>query len=150
MWRCLLLMMLVHPLVACATERMPWVELKGQRFVVELADTDASRERGLMFRDALPEDQGMLFVFDQTQPLAFWMRNTRIPLDILYFDDDLKLVSMAEGVPPCTTQQCPSYPSDAPARFTLELNAGLARQLGARRGDALVLDPALMQKYSLD
>lgn len=121
----------------------PWVELKGQRYTVELALDDAARTNGLMFRDHLPDTQGMFFVFEQQQPLAFWMRNTRIPLDILYFDQSLRLVSVASGVPPCTTQQCPSYPSKAPARFVLELNAGHARRLGVEAGDVLVLAPSI-------
>ncbi len=129
--------------VACSTPRSPWVELKGLRYEVELAMDDASRMRGLMFRDVLPEGHGMLFVFDRQEPQAFWMRNTRIPLDILYFDEALRLVSVSAGVPPCTTQSCPSYPSKGPARFVLELNAGHARRLGVQSGDVLMLDPAL-------
>jgi uncharacterized membrane protein (UPF0127 family) len=131
------------PLAGCASDDAPWVELKGQRFAVEIADDEASRQRGLMFRDDLPAERGMLFIFEREQPLAFWMKNTRIPLDILYFDDDRKLVSLAAGVPPCTTPQCPSYPSDAPARYTLELKAGTARKLGAARGDELVFAPEI-------
>ena len=130
-------------LSGCADGASPWVELKGQRYDVELAMDDDSRIRGLMFRDEMPQTHGMLFVFEQQQPLAFWMRNTRIPLDILYFDDSLRLISVAAGVPPCTTQQCPSYPSKAPGRFVLELNAGQARALGTKAGDTLTLDPTL-------
>jgi uncharacterized protein len=134
----------------CAGTDVPWVELRGQRFNVEIAADDASRTRGLMFRDAMPNDHGMLFIFDQEQPLAFWMRNTRIPLDILYFDSDLNLVSMAAGVPPCTTEQCPNYPSTGPASFTLELNAGVARKLGVRPGDPLLLAPEIVAAHALD
>ncbi|HET9047828.1 MAG TPA: DUF192 domain-containing protein [Chiayiivirga sp.] len=130
-------------LSGCADGASPWVELNGQRYEVELAMDDDSRIRGLMFRDDMPQTHGMLFVFDQQQPLAFWMRNTRIPLDILYFDDSLRLISIAAGVPPCTTQQCPSYPSKGPGRFVLELNAGQVRKLGTKAGDTLRLAPAL-------
>lgn len=126
----------------------PWVEVKGQRYEVELAMDDASRMQGLMFRDAMAEDHGMLFVFEREEPQAFWMRNTRIPLDILYFDGALRFVSVAAGAPPCTTQQCPSYPSKGPARFVLELNAGHARRLGLAPGDVLTLDPALRARLS--
>jgi uncharacterized membrane protein (UPF0127 family) len=131
------------PLSGCASTDSHWVELNGRRFSVEIADTNETRTRGLMFRDALPDDQGMLFVFEREEPLAFWMRNTRIPLDIFYFDAARRLVSVAKGVPPCTTSTCPSYPSAAPARFTLELNAGAAKRLGTQRGDVLTLAPAL-------
>lgn len=138
-----LLLLLLAPLSGCASSDLPWVELNGRRFQVEVARDDATRARGLMFRDALPAEQGMLFVFERAEPQAFWMRNTRIPLDILYFDAERRLVSIAAGVPPCTTQRCPSYPSDGPAQYTLELNAGTARELGTQRGDELRLDPRI-------
>ena len=133
----------------CASSELPWVELKGRRFEVEVAADEASRTRGLMFRDAMADDHGMLFVFEREQPLAFWMKNTRIPLDILYFDDELRLVSISSA-PPCTTPQCPSYPSAGPARFTLELNVGTARKLGVATGDVLEIDPSLAAAHSLD
>ena len=85
----------------------------------------------------------MLFLFERAEPQAFWMKNTKIPLDILYFDAQRRLVSVSAGVPPCTSPQCPSYPSDGAARYTLELNAGVARRLDVRRGDELTLDPAI-------
>ena len=140
--RCCCLALLLAPLSGCASDDAPWVELKGQRFTVEIADDDASRTRGLMFRDTLAADRGMLFVFEREEPLAFWMKNTKIPLDILYFDDERRLVSVASA-PPCTTPQCPNYPSEAPARYTLELKAGTARKLGAARGDELTFSPGI-------
>jgi uncharacterized protein len=114
------------------------VLLGGQRYTVEVAGDDSSRMRGLMFRDSLAVDRGMLFVFEQEAPLAFWMKNTRIPLDILYFDAARRLVSIAADTPPCTTPYCPSYPSAGPARFVLELNAGHARSLGLQPGAQLL------------
>lgn len=126
----------------CASGRGDWVELAGQRYTVEIADDDAERARGLMFRDALGEGTGMLFIHERTEPQAYWMKNTRIALDILYFDDDLKLVSQQRDVPPCSAgDRCPPYPSDSPARFVLELNAGEAERLGLEDGMALQLGP---------
>ena len=119
-------------LSACASAREPWVELAGQRYAIEVADDDAERARGLMFRDALPEDRGMLFIHDAEVPQAYWMKNTKIPLDILYFDTGRRLVSQQRDIPPCSLgDACPSYPSNAPARYVLELNAGEALQDGA-------------------
>ena len=132
--------------VGCAANSHPWVELKGERYAVEVAMDDASRMRGLMFRDHMPQNHGMLFVFERQEPQAFWMRNTRIPLDIIYFDEGLRLVSVAAGVPPCTTQSCPSYPSQGAARFVLELNAGHAHRLDLQRGDVLKLSAALRKR----
>jgi len=127
-------------LSACAAHASgPSVELKGHRFDVEIAADDASRERGLMFRDALEPDHGMLFLFDRAMSQTFWMKNTHIPLDILYFDDKYKLVSMQQRVPPChsTGNDCPVYPSTGPAQYVLELNAGVADKLGVKTGDEL-------------
>jgi uncharacterized membrane protein (UPF0127 family) len=117
----------------------PYVELKGERISVELADTDDRRALGLMFRDTLPDSQGMLFIFPGEARRSFWMKNTRIPLDIFYFDSRLSLVSVSENTPPCRTQICPTYPSDGPAKYVLELNAGKAEELGVESGDVLVI-----------
>jgi uncharacterized membrane protein (UPF0127 family) len=119
--------------------REPQVVLNGQRFTVELAESQQKQALGLMFRDSLPNDHGMLFIFPAEGFRSFWMKNTRIPLDILYFDEDLKLVSVAENAQPCRTQRCPSYPSDGPAKYVLELNAGKAAELSLRPGDELQL-----------
>jgi len=146
----LLLLSSAAPLSGCASSDAPWVELKGRRFAVEVVSDDAARARGLMFRDSMADDRGMLFIFEREERLAFWMKNTRIPLDIFYFDSRRRLVSVAAGVPPCSTPQCPSYPSAAPARYTLELNAGMARQLQAERGDELLIDPAIVAAHKVD
>jgi len=117
----------------------PYVELNRERFSVELADTQDKRALGLMFRDSMPDDHGMLFVFPGETRRSFWMKNTRIPLDIFYFDSHLTLVSVAENTPPCRTPECPTYPSDGPAKYVLELNAGKAAELGVKAGDVLEL-----------
>ncbi|SDR01512.1 hypothetical protein SAMN05428982_2887 [Pseudoxanthomonas sp. CF385] len=115
-----------------------WVEIGGKRYTVEIADDDAERARGLMFRDTLTDGTGMLFIHEAEEPQAYWMKNTRIPLDILYFDDGRKLVTQQRNVPPCSAgDACPSYPSDQPARFVLELNAGEAERLKLQDGAEL-------------
>ena len=136
--RCLAPLILLA-LSACAAAP-PEVELKGERFRIEIARSSEEQARGLMFRDHLDDDAGMLFVYNAMAPRSFWMSNCRIPLDILFFDRDGKLVGEALGVPPCNASQCPSYNGGgAPAQYVLELNAGTARRLGLQRGDALTL-----------
>lgn len=135
---------------ACnGTTGTPWVEIGGQRFTVELADDFDERARGLMFRDALAPDHGMLFVHAREEPLAYWMKNTRIPLDILYFDAGQRLVSVQRGVPPCSAgDRCPNYPSAGPAMYVLELNAGRSDDLDLTPGDPIVFSqdiPAIGQ-----
>ena len=118
------------------------VTLKGQTFLVELADDNNSRAMGLMFREKLADDAGMLFIFPDVFRRAFWMKNTLIPLDILYFDEDRILVSISENTPPCknTTTRCPNYPSSKPAKYVLEINAGLSRKYGFQPGDELNIE----------
>ena len=138
------LLPLLLALSACASARTPWVEVGGERFQVEVADDDAERARGLMFRDAMADDHGMLFIHDRQEPQAYWMKNTRIPLDILYFDRDRRLVSQQRDVPPCSAgDRCPPYPSRAPAQYVLELNAGQAARLGLQDGALLTFGPGI-------
>ena len=129
----------------CATgPQGTWVELAGARYTVEVADDDGERARGLMFRDSLGGEQGMLFIHDREEMQAYWMKNTRIPLDILYFDSARRLVSQQRDVPPCALGDgCPPYPSSAPARFVLELNAGEAKKLGLQDGAELTFGPGI-------
>lgn len=134
--RILLALILLATLVACQANE-PYVEVHGQRFRVEIAADDASRAQGLMFRDQLAANRGMLFLFPDQAPRSFWMRNTRIPLDIIYLDRDWRVVSIAANARPCRIQRCPSYPSAGPAQFVLEINAGLAAELGLEPGDTV-------------
>ncbi|BFI97110.1 MAG: DUF192 domain-containing protein [Rhodanobacter sp.] len=119
------------------------VILHGHRFTAELATHEADREHGLMMRTSLAPDHGMLFVFPDTALRGFWMKNTLIPLDILYFDADRRLVSSQQDVQPCKTDPCPTYPSAGPARYVLELSAGTTKRIDARTGDALTIEGKL-------
>lgn len=119
----------------------PYVRLNGETFTVEIAETPDKQALGLMFRDTMPRDHGMLFIFRNEARRSFWMKNTRIPLDIFYFDRERRLVNVVKGAKPCRTEQCPSYPSTGPAMYVLELNAGLADELGAAVGDVLEVHP---------
>jgi uncharacterized membrane protein (UPF0127 family) len=126
--------------VACSAAS-PTVELRGEVYRVEVADDNAERARGLMYRDRMDADAGMLFLFERQEPQAFWMKNTKIPLDILYFDEGWTLVGWSLDTPPCSLgDRCPNYPSQAPARYVLELNAGTAMRIGAQFGDKLTVN----------
>lgn len=145
--RSLLMLMaasLLTSLAGCASADGSWVEVAGHRYTVEVAKDDAARARGLMFRDSMPETRGMLFIHDREEPQAYWMKNTRIALDILYFDAQRRLVSQQRDVPPCSAgNACPPYPSNAPALYVLELNAGQAKTIGLQDGEELKLSPDL-------
>lgn len=128
----------------CAAGGDSWVEIGGQRYTVEVAKDDESRARGLMFRDRMAADHGMVFVHEREQPLAYWMKNTHMPLDILYFDGKRRLVGQQRDVPPCSGgDACPAYPSDAPAQYVLELNAGEAARLKLAAGAELRFGPGI-------
>ena len=137
--RFLLCVLMLATCTACASGE-PSVELGGRTFAVEIADTSEKQALGLMFRDSMPADHGMLFIFPNEAPRSFWMKNTRIPLDIMYFDKDLKMVSISADTPPCRVSRCPSYPSSKPAMYVLELNAGVASELGVEPGDILTVE----------
>src|SRR5579885_983698 len=97
----------------------------------EIADTPQQRARGLMFRDALPKDRGMLFTFAEPQQWSFWMKNTRIPLDIIWLDGKKRVVHVERNVPTCSRSDdgCPQYQPNDNALYVLELAAGMADSL---------------------
>lgn len=99
-------------------------------FKVEIADDTAERSMGLMFRDYLPTDQGMLFVFEQTRDVGFWMKNTKLPLDLIFIGEDGKVKAIRRGEPMSEAVISPN----APVRFVLELNAGTAAARGIETG----------------
>lgn len=144
----LLPLLLLLALSGCAsTGARHWVELGGARYQVELATTDDTRARGLMFRDQMPADHGMLFLHDRQELQAYWMKNTKIALDILYFDEQRRLVSQQRDVPPCSAgDRCPPYPSSGPARYVLELNAGQAEKLGLQDGAEITFGPGIADR----
>lgn len=109
-------------------------------FLVEIADTFSTRRIGLMHRTQMDVDRGMLFVFEDESMQSFWMKNTLIPLDMVFINDNEKIVHIARNVQPCTGDPCPSYPSEKPARYVLELNGGVADASGIQEGDTVYLD----------
>jgi uncharacterized membrane protein (UPF0127 family) len=111
----------------------------GTVLALEVAATEAERSRGLMFRTSLPERAGMIFLFERPGIYPFWMKNTRIPLDMFWTDRSGRIVWIAESVPPCTADPCPEYPPQAVADYVIETNAGFAKRHTLKVGDAFVL-----------
>jgi uncharacterized membrane protein (UPF0127 family) len=101
------------------------------RFTIELASTPAERAQGLMFRETMPADHGMLFDFQTEQPVAFWMRNTPMALDMLFIDKIGTIVRVAADTVPYSETP---VPSGQPVRAVLELHAGTAARLGITPG----------------
>ncbi|QTC86510.1 DUF192 domain-containing protein [Brevundimonas pondensis] len=104
------------------------------RFLVEIADDDAERERGLMYRPPLEDDRGMLFQFPAAREQSFWMKNTPSSLDIIYIDPQGRIVSIASHATPYSETP---LPSNGAANGVLELRAGRAGEIGAEPGDQI-------------
>lgn len=109
----------------------------GAVFALEVARTPAQIAQGLMFRESLAPASGMVFLFDDLAPRAFWMKNCHFPLDMVFTRKDGTVVDVLENVPPCETDPCPSYPSKGPADTVVELTAGEARRNGVVPGARL-------------
>jgi uncharacterized protein len=104
---------------------------------IEIADDEELRAQGLMYRDHLAPGAGMLFFFPQEGEYPFWMKNTRIPLDIIWVRADRRIAHVKHEVPPCHVPDCPSYPPNAIAKYVLELTGGEAAKHGLKAGDLL-------------
>ena len=116
-------------------QSLPAVKMKiGDRtFDLEVAKTSDQQAIGLMKRDSMPENRGMIFVFQDEHMLEFWMKDTRIPLDIMYLDGNGKVVSVSTMRP----YDLSTVSSEVPAQYAIELNAGMVKRLGIKTGDVL-------------
>lgn len=125
--------------------RKDTVHLRGDwgtaRFTVEVVDNAASRAKGLMGRASMPYSSGMLFVYHRTDDVAFWMKNTLIPLDIIFLDESGTVVNIHHSARPLDLTPLPSA---APARYVLEINGGLSKALGLVKGSE-IRHPAVLQ-----
>lgn len=107
---------------------------------VEIAADEQTRADGLMFRDHLNPGTGMLFFFPAEGEYPFWMKNTKIPLDMVWIDAKRRVVAVRIDVPPCVIEDCPSYPPNANAMYVLEVAGGVAQEHGLKWGDVLRFD----------
>src|SRR5215217_5907171 len=98
---------------------------KIKRIDVEIAENQAERSKGLMYRPYIPDSVGMLFIFDEAAPQGFWMKNTSIPLDIIYVDENKKIVSIAKNTKPYSEESIPSLGN---AQYVVEVNAGFSER----------------------
>lgn len=106
---------------------------------VEIAANDELRAQGLMWRDQLRPGTGMLFLFNEDEEHSFWMKNTLIPLDMVWIDKERRVTGVQYNVPPCKVQNCPSYSPGAGvlSRYVLEVAGGVAQEHGIKAGDRL-------------
>lgn len=100
---------------------------------VEIADTFEKRMTGLMYREKLGELNGMLFIFQDERPRSFWMKNTLIPLDIIFINSEFEIVKIQQTTP-CKQDPCPSYLSEKPAKYVVEVNMGFSEEHKVEEG----------------
>ena len=129
---------LVIPILALSRANLSVISAEDtHHFIVELAKTPTEKRQGLMYRSSLPIDQGMLFLFKKPKKLTMWMKNTNIPLDMLFISSDGKV----DQVTPNTTPHSLSYiSSKSPVIAVLEINAGLSEKYGIKAGDRIQID----------
>ena len=111
----------------------------GTLIYAEIADTARKRAEGLMYREHLDKNRGMLFTFAQAQPWTFWMKNTKIPLDIIWMDEKKRIIHIEQNVPICTRtdDSCRQYQPNDPALYVLELGGGMAQHFKLQKGVTL-------------
>lgn len=104
-------------------------------FEIEIADSAEERQTGLMFRESLGRDKGMLFIFEEEDIHPFWMKNTLISLDIIWIDSNKEIVFINENTPACESKRCPIYSPNEQSLYVLELDIGVANEIGLKVGD---------------
>jgi uncharacterized membrane protein (UPF0127 family) len=107
------------------------------KFTVEVADTSEKWTRGMMYREYIADDFGMLFVSGYESHHSFWMKNCKVRLDIIFLDKHKQVINIHYNVPPCTSEPCPGYASERPAQYVLELRANRAKELKMKPGDVV-------------
>lgn len=132
----------VSPLYGQAPQQLPKVDasLAGHSLKIMLARSANEKSQGLMFYETLAEDEGMLFVYSEPRQMSFWMYNTKIELDIVFFSPDLQITEFIRSMQPGfgkSPNQLPRYVSEHPAQYALELKAGTIDRLGLQTGDRL-------------
>jgi hypothetical protein len=107
----------------------------GRLIVAEIADTPERIQRGYMFRREVGDGEGMIFVFPEPGIHSFWMKNTLVPLDMLWLEEDGRVIHVEASVPPCRADPCPGYGPPRKARYVLEVRGGTAAREGLVIGD---------------
>jgi uncharacterized membrane protein (UPF0127 family) len=114
-------------------------EINNQKIKLEIAETKREQDTGLMYRTSLEKNRGMLFKFKSPQKISFWMKNCKIPLDMIFLRDGM-VEAIELSAPPCTADPCPSYGPDTAIDRVIELRGGRAAELGVKVGDRVKIE----------
>lgn len=112
-----------------------------EEFIVEIAETEEEKITGLMFRKKIPDNFGMLFLYEGEDFRGMWMKNTLIHLDLIFLNSNREIVDIRANVPPCTMEPCETYISRKKAKYVLELKGNRSRELKLKTGDSLFFIP---------
>lgn len=118
-----------------STRNLSDLSINNTHFKIEKAETIAQKTVGLMYRQSLKENRGMLFIYPTETYTAFWMKNTYIPLDMIWIDKDKKIVDITHNAQPCATENCSTYTTDNKILYVLEVKGGVSKKFGFKKGD---------------
>lgn len=145
-WVILLLVLVVISLMLATILLQPSIDNSsvvifenGVKVVVEVADTPEKQGRGLSGRLELGPDEGMLFIFPEPKRASFWMKDMEFYLDLIWIDEGFQIRDISTNLPPCNTNQCPTYRPKEPIKYVLEVNAGLAEKNSIKIGDSVII-----------
>lgn len=124
------------------------IQYKRKKFEVYVADSFGKKTLGLMHRQSIKKDEGMLFIFGRDGKYDIWMPNMKFKIDILWMDSDAKVLKIVEGAEPCESIfSCPAYVSPANARYVLELKSGVVKREGIKQGESFDLYPIPIKDF---
>lgn len=126
------------PLFIYAADSFQEIRIKNISLKTEIADTPFKRQQGLMNRETLADNTGMLFIFKEEGRYSFWMKNMRFALDIIWINEQKKIVELSENIPPCQTD-CPAFYPQEKAKYVLEVNTGFIKKNNIKVGDYLII-----------
>lgn len=124
----------------CGSSKQGKVCARGNCFDVELAQNPEERARGLMFREQLDSDKGMLFIYENECKDYFWMKDTLIPLDIIWINGNKEVVFISKNMQPCSSESCDLLSPEVKAKYVLELNGGTSDKIGLSEGDKVIIE----------
>ena len=132
-------LLIVTGITSCihAEVRMIPLYIGSEKFTVEIADTVEKQARGMMFRKNVPDDFGMLFIYNAEDYHGYWMKNCLVHLDIIYLNKEKQVVDMYINVPPCKEEPCKTYVTHVPAQYVLELRGSRAKEINLKIGDSI-------------
>lgn len=135
---CVVVIVLIMVSAFLFKEKTGYVVINDKKIKVEIVDSESEREDGLMRRESLDSDSGMLFIFPDSEIRSFWMKNMLIPLDMIFIDENFEIVNIKQNVSQCFSESCPNYVSSKPVKYVLEVNSGFSERNNVSIGTSVL------------